>query len=233
MKKFTGMLFTAMFAMASAQAQVVTFDFTAKVHGLDTSGGKVIGPGFDIAAGDTVHGRFSFDVATPLSTLVDWTPAYKSRLYEGPQHPVLAAFTVDRNGQTSAIGHPSASSILVENAPVSLGGDSLKFQTSIHAPDWSQGSWVALTFNDRTGTALDSMSIPGSFSLSAFHSASFIFGWSDNTKNTHLNTGGYGTITSLTQVVTSPVPEPTTYAMFAVGLVAVGAMARRKAAPQT
>lgn len=232
MKRFTGMLFAAMFAMASAQAQVVTFDFTAKVHGLDAGGGKVIGPGFDIAAGDAVHGRFSFDVSTPLSTLIEWTPAYKSRMYEGPQHPVLAAFTVDRNGQTSAIDHASSSSITVYDAPVSLGGDSLTFQTSIHAPDWSQGSWVAFTFHDRSGTALASNAIPSSFALSAFHAATFTFGWSDNTNNSRLTTGGFGTITSMTQVVTSPVPEPTTYAMFAVGLLAIGAMARRKAAAQ-
>lgn len=230
MKMFAGTLLAAMLAMGSAHAEVVAFNFTAKVDESNANNGK--GPGLDIAVGDVVHGRFSFDVSTPLSTLVEWTPEFHGRLYESPQHPVFAAITVERTGQTSVIDHSFTSSISVLDAPVSWGGDSLTFQTSIQTPDWSQSRWLEFNFGDRSGTALDSKSIPSSFALSAFEYASFSFGWSDRTTDSPVSSGGNGTITSMTRVVTSPVPEPTTYAMFAVGLLALGAMTRRKAASQ-
>lgn len=239
MKIFTSTLLAAVFAMGHANAQVVTFDFTAKVQWMTEYDGKASTDvtssalsGVEIANGDMVHGRFSFDVSTPLSPIFQWSemPSESALIYEGPQHPVLGSITFERPAYTFTSTTPYFSSISVGNSPASWVGDAFVLHSAELTEDKAYSRSLSVSLYDASGNALSSRSIPGSLSLPAFSSAFVTYSWMRMSDGAYLNSGAM--ITSMTQVVTSPVPEPSTYAMFAVGLLALGAIARRKAAAQ-
>ena len=113
-----------------------------------------------------------------------------------------------------------------------------QIQTTIVLPGTYSFHWSYLTA-DEAGPAGDifgvlvngvrtSLSDPGgaiSQSGDRTFTASSSFGWFLNCTDC---TGGAATATITNFVVTQPIPEPTTYALLAAGLAALGAMSRRR-----
>jgi hypothetical protein len=240
MKILASTLLAGLLAMGSASAQVVTFDFTGKVDSMFEYDGTTITTvqssalsGVDIANGDSVHGRFSYDLSTPLSTIYQPSqPAGGSNLlYEGPQHPLQAMITFEQPAYTFTADSSGFSQIYVaNNTSPSDNGDMFTLSANAFTPGITQTRSLHFHFFDFSGNTITGPSIPGSLSLPAFNYAAVSYSWSrvSDGKQFHAT----ALISSLTPGVTSPVPEPSTYAMFAVGLLALGAIARRKAAAQ-
>ncbi|WP_166882037.1 PEP-CTERM sorting domain-containing protein [Massilia mucilaginosa] len=236
MKIFAGTLLAALFATGSANAQVLTFDFTAKVESMYEYDGSNIAivtsstlSGADVVNGDSVHGQFSFDLGTPLSTTLQFPqPANGSDLtYQGPQ--IQATISFDRPAYTFTTDNSGLSMIVVKDAMAS-NYDGFVLLANSYTPGMTAMRSIQVSLFDASGNAISGPSIPRSLPLSAFDEATIKYNWLRLSDGAQF--GATAVITSLTPVVTSPVPEPSAYAMFAAGLLALGAIARRKAAAQ-
>ena len=83
---------------------------------------------------------------------------------------------------------------------------------------------LKFNFFDRSGNAISSPAIPATLALTAFNYASVDDSWLRESDGKQLLATGF--ISSLAPSATSPVPEPSTYALLAVGLLTLGAVAQ-------
>ncbi len=224
MKAKIGAMLATLLCAASAQATVVTYNFTAAITSVREMVNPFYGVNVDsstlagdvIAINHTVHGTFSFDTDTPLlyATNFDWGTA---RVYEAFTASLnQASFAFDQN----SIGLSTATDIGTPHFyhgvdDSTAGTDGLRLSASV--ANGNAYNYMDLVFRDYDGVASDGGALPAKVPRSLFEVADFEYTYQ------HFPPGGpiaylkaSGALTSLELV--SSVPEPTTYAMLASGL---------------
>lgn len=244
-RSISGLLF-GMFAAASASAQVVTFDFTGMVkltREFDPNTlrytevpGSTLNGTF-IVPGDTFHGEFSIDLATPIDELFYSPPSlggsavlYRNN-YDSDQPSVdnnRLTLTFDQTGYTTA-SPPSGyggSSIYVTDSAVKSGADRLTFVPSFAQSSTGFRETTLLSLYDYSGSMFSTEALPSALNLGATDYSHLFYTFSPVTSRKQLALDGV--LTSLTARAISPVPEPSAYAMLALGLLTVGATSYRR-----
>jgi hypothetical protein len=219
------------FSLPSAAA-IITFEYSGTVQSIrQWSGGlsadailpetSVI-PG-SVRLGDAFHGRFSFDTNAPSShTMVPYT-ADHGRYGEVPVPAATLHF--DRGGLSLTgtarmplvqLGYSLGQSI-PETGYVTIEPD---FNTN--PPGEPSNVHASLNLSGGDGTALQGYALPTGFNLPAFAEHTLGLTWYGDDNQTIFLTGNLNSIASV-----SAVPEPSSYAMFAFGLVGLGMVLRR------
>ena len=183
--------------------------------------GQLNSAAFGAKAGDTFTGSITYDSSEPQASHGGNLTTYNySAANPGD---ITVSLSVDKK-DFSFVTAPTGSQIVVGNDnPTTPVGDSIGFnlQSAISA---NKGSILNLALDNPGGTAFSSGAIPTSLSLSSFGNVSFSFGVAKFNKdgsfrdsfNNQFVTG------TLTSVSAQPVPEPTTAAVFGLGIAACG-----------
>lgn len=222
---FLGLLVGGL-TVTAAQAEVVVFDYTAVVTGLEADGNAISSFTIDgkaFSAGQTIRGSFGIDLETPL---YDWRPdapgAANHRTYKNDNN--IAEMTVDQTGFhfKSAPG-PYLSGFSVGNTAQD---DYFYYESgsSVYTDTGDTSQYLMFGLSDRTGQLVSSAAPPTTLSLDNTTRADFSYWLFQSSLPTYTVNG---TLTSLTPHV-SNVPEPHTYAMLVMGLLTTGALARRR-----
>ena len=224
MKKLS-ILLAGMTLFGSAHATVYQFDFTAKIQEmvefspLTFSGGKVASSslsGSTVSVGDLITGHFSYDTDTAL-----FSNTGGSAMYAAPTAQNTLSASVGLSGASY-----SSTNVQVANNAAILGGADAFGIANVSANAYAS-QMMAVSFFDKSGTALSASGMPGQLDFSSFSQSSFYYTYSST--STHAMMGANGALTSLTVTqAPSPVPEPATYTMLLAGLAAVGWKARRR-----
>ncbi|NRR32562.1 PEP-CTERM sorting domain-containing protein [Oxalobacteraceae bacterium] len=224
MKKLLGLV-CGMAMLGSAEAKVVSYDFTVTVqHIVEMDNFNPVyvqsstRPGALVSVGEQVHGSFSYDTDTPFS-LVYQPPAQAQGnwvLYSDPAHyknPIDAVFQ-NSGLHSTAPGMPTTSNNSVQvadnattfqNGDVFWLGNSASYQGEIFTN--------SIILGDSTGAVFNSTTIPDDLNLTHFNYGSYAF--------SRMSADGRwvevdADFTSLT-LSPPPVPEPSTYLMFGAG----------------
>lgn len=230
--------FVAALALAAqARAEVFTYEYTSVITKVEqyvrNSNGSLIGgdvgtsdwPGFVVAAGEKVRGRFSYDTESQESVAGEYCCGYYTTLYVGAQNALALTF------ENSGYAYRSSNDLPVELATSTYpaGGGSDAFGVWQWDYDGANRRLVSITMLDDTGTALpyrpDRM-IPDSLAGFARGEFDYEIYSPDFSKMVFVS----GALTSVRQV--SPVPEPGTYAMLLAGLGLVGWQRKRTSRAQ-
>lgn len=225
MKKMIGLLAAATLA-SSAQAAVLSYDFTAIVDSvtesdssqnyLSTSVNSSTLAGLPVSIGQVVHGHFSYDTETPIND--GYQPPAPTQgsyiLYSGPfaQNSFSAAFA---NGP--AINSvPGTSNLLqvVNNASDFGGADGFSISTNVFKQQALETGSVFL--DDLSGTAFNHGGVPAALNFADFGYSTFSYGYV-NLSQGPLILSVNARLDTLTPA--AAVPEPSTYAMLAAGLL--------------
>lgn len=221
--KFAAVL-AGLLCAASAQATVVTYNFTATITSVREMENPFFGTevastalaGDTIARGHTVRGTLTVDTEMPpsYSDTYDWGTV---NIFEASGNSLNAArFAFDQN--TIGFATPDAAAPrfyqIVEDRPEG-NYDSLHLSASVARQ--SGTDYMSLTFRDEDGVAFNGAQLPATLPTALLESMVFEYdylGQPGNGPQAYLKV--VGALTSFEQV--SSVPEPTTYAMFAAGL---------------
>ena len=212
------LLLAGLICSLSAHAEFVTFEYTGIINTLREFSGthqkavasSAIVPG-SVRVGDSYHGSFTVDTSMKR---YDGSPADAAFYFDWSSiSPRPVDFIMDKTG--TSISASETSTVYVSNGTYDsllIGGASTPVSSFM------------LQFSDLTGTALSGLGIPLAYDLDAWYSAEAVMQWNaaDGSKQVMMN----GMLTSITRV--SPVPEPTTYALFFAGIALVSAVAARK-----
>jgi hypothetical protein len=205
----------ALFLPAVAQAQIVSFDFQARVT--TTSGSPYgLSPSFN----DLITGSFSFDMSSPIF-LSGSTFAVYSQTTPSSFSMVLNGVTIE----TSTFG------VMVEDGSSDGFQVSGGFGSGMPGSEFSVGGIAepdALAYFvilDTTGGVYSGTGLPGSFTLSDFDVL-------DQSLFLENIPGGGGFFNfEIFEVTPSAVPEPSTYAL--LGLAAVAGLWYRRSKART
>jgi hypothetical protein len=206
------------------QAALVKYEFTATVstiveqaHGSDVFDhvNSSVVAGRKISTSDTWTGTFVYDTELALSRWQPTPPAVGTHsMFEG----YLAATISDRETGLSFHSSPNLFSLMsVRNSPNNAGSDYISINTHVFGADYESSSFW---FHDLTGNALSSATPPSNLNLEDFKftrvSYSFLRGIDDYWMSAE------AVLTSLTRVGdNTSVPEPATYVLLWLGLVAL------------
>lgn len=200
------------FSCASAYAEVVFFNFTGTVQ---SSNGSVNGLG-DIAPGSLIQGSFSYDVnAAPVRI----GPDYLGYSASSPSHIAVRygshqarANALDITGLTNPefsslyrldMGTPTASVVQIDHQA---------------APD----IYIALSLVTEWGSNDVALNLPRSFARFDFERTDF------SSAGLIANGSNSSYLAFSVDSITTAVPEPETYAMLGLGLLALLMQGRRK-----
>lgn len=213
MKKLS-ILLLGLLTAGLAHANLVTYEYTARFLTL-TESNPALGDtdvttssltGFPITVGDTLHGTFTLDTATPL---LSNSGAYNIYAAAAGQNAFAAIFNSTYT-LSSAIASPG---LATENRLPGQGQDAVYLGVSRDLPTGGLES-LGLTFSDASATALSYNHIPDS--LATFAQGTFVYLYTTGMAPHALGLTARGDITSLTMV--SSVPEPATYMLLGAGL---------------
>nr|WP_315212360.1 PEP-CTERM sorting domain-containing protein [uncultured Duganella sp.] len=221
-------LFGGLILFSSAQAAVVSYDFTATINAIQEgtftdSQSSVISSakaGTSYSIGDIVHGHFEYDTQTGL---LNYQPAQSPfgthLLYEdaGAKNKLVA--TTSSGATLPAVSPPP---LLQVRDDVEPGSDIFAIGRVDYLDSAYQTTSVLLI--DPSANWLNSSAIPSSllgYSYGLFKTDYFFL-------NDRSSLGVSASITSLTP--TSPVPEPASYVMLLAGLLTVVYFRRARAA---
>jgi hypothetical protein len=207
--------------VSSVNAQVQTFYFGGQLTGFHDP--SSISP-FNF--GDRFDGSYSFDTST-IGTF--------PRGYDADYANALTAVSITIGSFLYSSSPASQSSIYIENAGLhpeitsdyyQVFGDALAGPTiggEAFAPAWF------LSIRDHSGEMLPDLSLPATISpvLEPGQSSFDIRVW-DADRNIIYFAGGGLSYFSATPPITTPIPEPETYAMLLAGLALLGFEARRR-----
>lgn len=213
----------ALLVSFSAQAEIVTFDYTGFINEVrEREAGATRTRGVAVttwtpaplAVGATFHGSFTFDTSAPLGAASSGSASYLSV-------PLAAGAPASvRFGDGWRIdAHPFSPTAHVGNGPAAAGGDWFSFWYSTPSP-----TYLTFSVQDRSGAALSGTALPSDLDFDSFSQTGLDFAWLSANGGTVLV---HGSLSSITRV--TPVPEPATYGMLLAGALVVGAAARRRA----
>lgn len=244
MSKLLGCMLVGTLMAGAAQAEIVTLDYTAVVtqtlfrdtETAERSVNRILLPdGSALSRTQTVRGTFTFDTATPL-TLTAGTPTQPA-LATGQMQVVsgtglnTASLRVNETGYALARGRgegPYAIGFTVADSQPGSGAD--RFEVLLGTISDTATEDIALKLSQANGSLWSSTAFPTRFNLDALSSATLSYTYYEPiSSRIHRWSSFDAKVTGLTQRIT-PVPEPTTYLMLGVGLLAVGAAARRRKA---
>lgn len=235
--KIASVLLASLLAVGTAQATVITYNFTATVQsmfehdgatGVNTTVNSSVMPGVLFANGDTMHGRFTYDTDTALS------PYYQApvpsqgtyQLYADSQRQNSADVTFDRTGFTLP-SSPISSIQVADDASTFSGWDIFYAGAGAIFPS---GSYQGLTIDlfDSSGKVFANSALPDLLPLAGFSYANVDFAW------LRISDGGQmhasGAITSLSLAEPTSVPEPDAFLMLLTGLAITSFLTRRETA---
>jgi hypothetical protein len=222
------LLASALLTAGTAQAAILTYEYTAVIdtlqkttesdgdHGVmvDVNSTSLVF-GQPITKSEVVHGQIKFDTNSWINPYYS-TPTATN--YSSFFNLPYIEFAAGSFGHKVPYGYTGF--VNVKNTPT---GD--EFNTSFSLSSGWGGRSLGLSFTDPTGSVFSSTQIPTSLNLSDFASANFFFSYADNGYLTRVEVGGH--LTSL-QLISAPVPEPTTISMLLAGMGLIGVAARKK-----
>ena len=200
-------------AFGSAQAEVVTFEFTATVSGIfqfDPSlpllADSVNVLGSTIRNSETLHGTMSYDTSAPI-WVIQKRAAVPLVFYKDMGSMTLTFHDGLHFDSAATAETPQIS--VGDNSTTYRGADTFGFSTASRITAEQNAS---LFLVDRSGTALGSTSLPSDLDLSRFNQRTLYYYFGSGEQAIEVD----ATITSLQLL--SAVPEPDTYLMLAGGL---------------
>lgn len=192
-------------ACAPAAAEVVVYDFTAKIHQIERSVGRYSEyidstdfPGETIAVGQTISGRISFSTDTQPQTVWKW----KDDTYGEYASLLPISLRVDGTGIHYGTSDGQRSGISIGDRPPGQQPDYLTFSASGPAVWDEPVQGVFFRFQDPSSQAIGSDLLAGLTDLSRFADASLTYRYIYGIEGIAAD----AKLTSLTRV--SPVPEP-------------------------
>lgn len=228
----------------AAQAEVITFEFTAVIDSVAESHNYSLHApvsssslnGSVIALGDTITGRFFYDLSTPFAYYADSTDAAypgsaiyaREREFPGSSQPIEGTSAVfDRSGYEFTSDPEQAIAIPVLDNAAGAGRDAFtiegyylgKGRELTYPPQFGN-----INFVDTRGMALSSDALPRALNLADWTQATYSYSW-QTFEGAHAGLLVNARLTSLA-VVTSPVPEPAVLGMIGIGMLLVGARYR-------
>lgn len=223
----------AALVVGAAQARADTVDFLGSAHGGKTvnysvmAGGLTVS-GFGYAGGFTTSlngGALFTSYCVELSEYIDFTDP----VYTNYQNVDASAHLFENSRAATDLGklfsaHPVVNTELAASA----------FQIAVWEIVYETASSYGLSSGNATFSGGQAAS-DGALTLAS----SWLARLSDVTTITHLNvlesnarTGAFGATPRQDVVFAAPVPEPSTYALMAAGLLSVGFVARRRSRRQ-
>lgn len=202
-----------------AHAVAVTYTFTGTISQFSDSPSKFDG----IAGGDSFSGTFTYDPAAPNRGGGEFDSL--SHIESSVHGIKLTSDSLAGYVDTNLAHIPGSYDYLSFSTYPGINGDALKANSGSSVcggtcvPYFQQ-----LTFVNSAGSVFStSEKLPATLNLSSFTNATFYFNWLTPTAS-QLLTGGH--LTSLTPQV-SAVPEPSTYALLAMGFSFIALRSRR------
>ncbi|QPI53033.1 PEP-CTERM sorting domain-containing protein [Massilia antarctica] len=181
--------------------------------------------GVQIANGYTVHGRFSFDTMTPLSSIYQpEQPAGGSYLLYSDAPANTTTLSFDQNGYTYRSRAEGLSSLIqVANRLPGQGADVFSLSTyNSSMPSSFESS--TLNLFDLDGRAFGSGAIPTTLDLALFGYANIGYGWLRRADGSQVHANA--DLTSM-RLVAAAVPEPDSWALMCLGIAVLGAAGAR------
>ncbi|WGG49696.1 PEP-CTERM sorting domain-containing protein [Rugamonas sp. DEMB1] len=225
MKKIAGLI-CGLAMMEAAQADVVTYEFTATITTMKLDYTVVTEsslPGKTISVGEAVRGRLTYNTQTPLHSQWIGEPGEPgtARNYAARGMKNTMSFVFETHG-FSFDSAPSTSKddqmdITVRNdtdAPMGAPGPYDQLNIEAYSVNSYGRNFGSLSMNDYTGSLLVHGDIP--HRLPDINSKYILQEFEYNLDHNGVWLSARGALTSLTLV--SSVPEPSTYAMFMAGL---------------
>ena len=223
LKKLLGVV-CGMALLGSAEAKIVTYDFTVTVqHVVEMDNFNPVyvqsstRPGALVSVGDKINGSFSYDTDTPLSPFHQPpAQAHGSWLqyndYLNLRNPIDAVFQNSGLHTAAPAGVAVDNGVQVaDNATTFHGGDAFFISNSYSYKGEIFTNIVNL--GDSTGAVFNSAAIPQQLDLSRFNYGDYSFSrMSVDQRWVQVD----GTFTSMT-LAPPPVPEPSAYLMFSAG----------------
>ena len=216
-------------ASSGANAEVVVFDYTAVVSSVTENRVPVdsfVIDGKTITSGYTLRGSFTIDLATPVYEANPDNPSSNSYGHYRGSVGNVANVTVEETGFhfQSAPSSPYSSGFTVVNSDR---GDSFFYESGGLAFSGANNrfEYLIVDISDTTGLLLSHARPPTQLSIDGAGNATARYYVSLFETSKYYDATAQ--LTSL-QLHVTPVPEPQTYPMLGIGLLAVGACARRR-----
>lgn len=224
-------LLAGVLATASAHAEIVYFDYTATIdrttlrdastNYAELGVASISANGSPIAAGNTVRGWLAVDLDTAS---YDWWPEQGRFVQYRGSESNRANFSVVQSGYTfttDAVGRPYTSGFAKSDDPrghrFEFDGSKLFYDADSNVTD----EYIYLALSD---TNADLVSLWPNVNLANAETSWLVYGYNLPGSSSM----AYGTLTSFAPRAASPVPEPHTYAMLSLGLLAAGAAGWRR-----
>lgn len=211
MKKLISGLLVGVAMAATAQAKIVTYNFTGEISALSITGSNADGAytsvpldGVTLTLGQTFHGQFSYDTAVTLTPI---HPKHSS----APSLNSSASIAVDQVDHTFL----STQNTGFYTPTIDVYGDGLSMRHYKLKGQSVYSMEIAFYGNNQPQEGV----VPDALRLADFARANVFYSYWDFSSS--IQTSSISKITSLDRV--AEVPEPASYALLLVGLLTMGA----------
>jgi len=240
MKRLLAAAVSSVCFVASANAAILTYEFTSTVSRLSLEDFNAhtstdvlshAAPRFTVQMGDVIHGSFTINTAPTLTGCFESGDSVCVYIDPDPQSHVRASI----NGTELQLPSSDArDNVVTQRSLDGVGFNRLSMQSGTSLFERSETSGIYFMAEPQHVAVVDGAIPLAMLNLSPYISAQFAYSFGDYT--TGLGYSFYGAMTSLTYIGSVPgntpplaVPEPETYGMMIAGMGLVGLLARRRA----